>query len=58
METYSIKCRKNSENLYTKIFKTKDSRLIMKSKCPHCRFKKSRLLKEQEVKALLNNLGI
>ena len=58
METYSIKCRKNTENLYTKIFKTKNSRLIMESKCPHCRFKKSRLLKEQEVKALLNNLGI
>ena len=30
----------------------------MESKCPHCRFKKSRLLKEQEANALLNNLGI
>ena len=38
--------------------RTKNHRLIMQSKCPVCRIKKSRFVKEQEVKGLLSNLGI
>ena len=30
----------------------------MQSKCPVCRIKKSRFVKEQEAKGLLSNLGI
>ena len=56
--TYCIKCRKNTENLNSKIFKTKNGRLIMQSKCPDCGIKKSRFVKEQEAKGLLSNLGI
>ena len=51
-------CRKNTENLNSKIFKTKNNRLIMQSKCPVCRSKKSRFMKEQEARGLLSNLGI
>ena len=58
MKTYCTKCRKNTENLNSKIFKTKNSRLIMQSKCPVCRIRKSRFVKEQEAKGLLSNLGI
>ena len=58
METYCVKCRKNTENLNSKIFKTKNNRLIMQSKCPKCGIKKSRFVKEQEAKGLLSNLGI
>ena len=58
MKTYCAKCRKNTENLNSKIFKTKNSRLIMQSKCPVCRIRKSRFVKEQEAKGLLSNLGI
>ena len=58
MKTYCVKCRKNTENLNSKIFKTKNGRLIMQSKCAECGFKKSRFVKEQEVKGLLSNLGI
>ena len=58
MNTYCVKCRKNTENLNSKIFKTKNNRLIMQSKCSDCRIKKSRFVKEQEVKGLLSNLGI
>ena len=58
METYCVNCRKKTENLDSKIFKTKISRLIMRSKCTECRFKKSRFVKEQEAKGLLSNLGI
>ena len=28
MQTYCVKCRKNTENLNSKIFKTKNNRLI------------------------------
>ena len=53
-----MKCRKNTENLNSKIFGTKNNRLIMQSKCPVCGIKKSRFVKEQEAKGLLSNLGI
>ena len=58
MKTYCVKCRKNTENIDQKIFKTKNKRLIMQSKCSDCRIKKSKFVKEQEGKGLLNNLGI
>ena len=40
------------------MFKTKNNRLIMQSKCSVCRIKKSPFVKEQEAKGLLSNLGI
>ena len=40
------------------LFRTKNNRLIMQSKCPVCGIKKSRFVKEQEAKVLLSNLGI
>ena len=58
METYCVKCRKNTKNLNSKIFKTKNGRLIMQSKCADCGIKKSGFVKEQETKGLLSNLGI
>ena len=58
METYCVKCRKDTKNLNSKIFKTKNGRLIMQSKCADCEIKKSRFVKEQEAKGLLSNLGI
>ena len=36
MKTYCVKCRKNTENLKSKISKTKNGRLIMLSKCADC----------------------
>ena len=58
METYCVNCRKNTENLNLKTFKTKTGRLIMQSKSADSGIKKSRFLKEQEAKGLLSNLGI
>ena len=58
MKTYCVKCRKNIENLNSKIFKTKNNRLFMQSKCSDCVIKKSRSVKEQEAKGFLSNLGI
>ena len=58
MKTYFVKCRKNTENLNSKIFEIKNNRLIMQSKCSDSGIKKSRFVKEQEAKGLLSNLGI
>ena len=58
MKTYCVKCRKDTDNIDPKIFKTKRNRLLMQSKFSNCKNKKSRFLKEQEVKDLLSNLGI
>ena len=58
MLTYCVRCRKKPENLNSKIFNTKNNRLIMQSKCPKCGIKRSRFLKEQEAKGLLSNLEI
>ena len=58
METYCVKCRKQSENWNLKIFKTKNDRLIMQSQCTEFGFKMPRFVKEQEAKGLLSSLGI
>ena len=58
MKTYCLKCKTNTENIDPKIFKTKNNRLIMQSKCSVCKNKKSRFVKEQDAKGLLSNLGI
>ena len=58
MNTYCMKCKKVTENIDPKMFKTKNNRLIMQSKCPVCWNKKSWFVKEQEAKGLLNNLEI
>ena len=56
--TYCIKCRKNTKTLDSNIFKTKNGRIIVQSKCAVCGIKKPRFVKEQEANGLLSNLGI
>ena len=58
MKTCCLKCKKDTANLDSKIFRTKNNRLIMQSECSDCRNKKSRFIKEQEAEGLLSNLGI
>ena len=58
MRTYCVKGRKDTDNIDPKIFKTKNNRLLMQSKCSNCKNKKSRFVKEQEAKGLLSDLGI
>ena len=58
MNTYCVKCKKDTENIDSKMFRAKNNRLIMQSKCSVCKNKKSRFVKEQEAKGLLSNLGI
>ena len=58
MKTYCLKCKTNTENIDPKIFRTKNNRLLMQSKCSDCKNKKSWFVKEQDAKGLLSNLGI
>ena len=58
MKIYCVKCRKDTENIDPKMVRTKNNRLIMQAKCPVCRIKKSRFVKEQVPKGLLSKLGI
>ena len=58
MKTYCVKCKKDTENIDSKMFRPKNNRLIMQSKSPVCGIKKSRFVKEQEARGLLSNLGI
>ena len=52
-----MKCKKDTENIDPKMFRTKTNRLIMQSKCPVCGIKKSRFVKEQDAKVLLSISG-
>ena len=58
MKTFCLKCKKDTDNIDPKMFKTKNNRLLMKSKCSVCKNKKSRFIKEQDAKGLLSNVGI
>ena len=53
MKNYCVKCNKNSKNLNSKTFRTKNDRLIMQSKCADCEIKKSRLLKKTRNKRFI-----
>ena len=58
MRTYCVKCKKDTKNIDPKMFRAKNNKLIMQSKCSVCGINKSRFVKEQEVRGLLSNLGI
>ena len=58
MKTYCLKCKTNTDNIDPKMFRTKNNRLLMQSKCSVCNNKKSRFIKEQDAKSLLINLRI
>ena len=53
-----MRCRKDTKNIDPKMVRTKNNRSVMQSKCSICGIKKSRFVKEEEMKGLLSNLGI
>ena len=50
--------QKNTDNINSKVVKTKNGRLILMSKCSICGNKKSKFMKEHAAEGLLSNLGI
>ena len=49
MKTYCLVCRKITDNINSKMVKTKNNRLLL-SQCSVCKNKKSRFISEKEQK--------
>ena len=58
MKSYFLKCRKDTENINSRVLKRNNNRTMILSNCAKCGSKKSRFIKNQEAKGLLSNLGI
>ena len=58
MKTYYIVCKKDTENKNSKVFKTKNGRIILKSICLECNNKKSGFISKNKGSGLLSSLGI
>ena len=54
MKTYCLVCKKDTENKYEKVIKTKNCRLMLLPKCSICRNKKTRFVTEEEGYGLLS----
>ena len=58
MKSYCLKCRKDTENINSKVSKIRNNKTMVLSKCAICGRTKSRFIKKQEAKGLLSNLSI
>ena len=58
MKSYCLKYRKDTENINPKVLSTSNGKATILSTYVICGSKKSRFIKNQEAKRLLNNLGI
>ena len=58
MKSYCLKCRKDTENINSRVSNTSNGRAMILSKCARCGSKKSRFIKDQEAKGLWSNLGV
>ena len=58
MKTYCLKCKTNTDNIDPEMFRTKNNRWLIQSKCSVCQNKKSIFIREQDAKGLLSNLGM
>ena len=57
MKSYSLKCRKDTENINSRVSNTSNAKTMILSKCAICGSKESKFIKNQEAKGLLSNLG-
>ena len=58
MKTYYLVCIKSTDNVNSKMTKTKNDRQQLKSQCSICGNKKNRFVEKQEAKGILSSLGI
>ena len=52
IKSYCLKCRKDTENINSRVSNTSNGRAMILSKCARCGGKKSRFIKDQEAKGL------
>ena len=58
MSSYCLNCRKNTESINPRVWKTNNGKAIILSKSEICGSKKSRFIKKQEAKGILSSLGL
>ena len=58
MPSYCLKCGENTKDIILQVSRDINDGIIILSECALCGNKKSKLIKEQEAKGLLNNLVI
>ena len=58
MKSYCLKCRRDTENINPKVSNNSNGKTMTLSECAICGSKKSRFIKNQEEKRLLNSLDI
>ena len=58
MKSYSLKCRKDTENINPRVLDTSKGRTMVLWKCAICDSKKPRFVKNQEAKRLLGNFDV
>ena len=58
MQSYCLKCKRNTESINPKVSKTSNDKTMVLSKCAICGCKTSKFIKEQQAKGLLSNLGL
>ena len=58
MESYCLKCKKNTENIDPKVLASSNGRVMILSGCAICGSRNSRFIKNQEAKGLLSKVGI
>ena len=57
MESYCLKCKKNTKNINPQVSSTSNGKLMMLSKCAICGSKKPKFTKNQEAIGILSSLG-
>ena len=58
MDSYCLKCRKNTENIDPKVSASSNVRVTILSKSAICGSKKWRFIKNEEAQGFLSKLGI
>ena len=58
MLSYCLKCKKDTESINPKVSKTTNGKAMILPTCTICGSKKSKFIKEKQVKGLLSNLGL
>ena len=58
MSSYCLKCGEDKRNIILQVSRVIYGGIIVLSKCAECGDKKSKFIKKQEAKGLLNNLVI
>ena len=54
--SYCLKCRKQTKNINSKGFVTKNKKYLVKSLCDICKSKKTKFISKQQAEGFLSNL--